>query len=170
MSVYIVPDAGDFSEITEVSKKAGVEIISAQTIRQLIMETASKPIVISSIRGQDLLVLNRHAPTLIDELPTVVMSVPGIVYTGEWVSLASSFPAIDWTELASKLSKSGHLANTPEDLTKRTGARGEVSYDEFEARSRSIPDRPKSVGSNKPPSFGDVDRESEESDPDMEVS
>lgn len=119
MSVYLLPSSGEFSEIVELAKKAQVEVVTPGSLRDFILSTEGKPLVIATLRDQDIQVLNRHSTTLVNELPTIVMGAPGPIYTGEWVTLASAFPAIDYSELKAKLSKSGHLATSPEDLEKR---------------------------------------------------
>lgn len=120
MSVYLLPLATDPTEICEILQRSGLELFQFETIRDFIQKTSdSGPVIIGTMRPQDLLVLNRHATTLVTELPSIVMSAPGVVYTGDWVATASALPAIDWRELKDKLSKSGHTAFTPESLEKR---------------------------------------------------
>lgn len=94
------------------------------------METEGSPVVFASMQVKDLLVLNRHASTLVVELPSVVMSVPGLAYDGEWVSVAAALPSVDWKEIEKKVAKSGFLANTPDQLESRDrGARvGDGSF------------------------------------------
>lgn len=126
MSVYLFPLVSDPTEIVETFQRAGLELMQFESIRDFILKSAdSGPLIAGTIRPQDLLVLNRHATTLVQELPTIVMSAPGVVYTGDWVSTASALPAVDWRELKDKLSKSGHTAFTPDALEKR-GQGGEV--------------------------------------------
>jgi hypothetical protein len=52
-------------------------------------------------------------------MPSVVMSVPGIVYTADWNIAATSFYPLDWTEIESKFSKIGFVAYEIDDLEKR---------------------------------------------------
>lgn len=119
MSIYLIPPVADAAEILEITKKAGVPFEVFNSLRELILKSHQVPIIIGTIQPKDLLVLNRYSQTLLEELPTAVMSVPGALYTGEWVSLASALPPIDWKEIQSKLAKSGHLATTHEQLEKR---------------------------------------------------
>lgn len=119
MTVYLFPPPLDPADVVDVAKKAGAPFNQYSTLRELILNEKGGPIVLATIRPQDLLVLNRHAATLVEELPTVVMSAPGFIYSPDWVSTASALPAMDWKELAGKLSKSGHLALTPESLERR---------------------------------------------------
>lgn len=119
MSIYLLPPGNDLNEITEVTKKAGVLFDQFGSLREMILAAQGNPICVGTLGSQDLLVLNRYARTLVEELPTVVMSAPGVIYTADWMSLASAFPAADWKEILGKLSKSGHLATNPEQLAKR---------------------------------------------------
>lgn len=119
MPLYLLPISSTMPEVTEVLSRAGVQLKQLKTVRELILSEGDTPIVVGAVDPGVLLVLNRHAATLVTEVPTVVMSAPGAIYTGEWMTLASPFPAMDWTELRDKLSKSGHLALTPDQLEAR---------------------------------------------------
>lgn len=119
MSTYLLPPSSALDEVATVLSKAGVKIQQFHTVRDLVLAEDSAPIVVGTLDAQGLLILNRYAPSLVKELPTIVMSAPGAIYTGEWVSLASALPAADWSELVKKVSKSGHLALSPEDLPAR---------------------------------------------------
>lgn len=122
MSIYLLPPSSALEEVVSVLSKVGVKVQQFRTMRELILAEGSSPIVVGTLDAQGLLILNRYAPSLVRELPTIVMSAPGAIYTGEWVSLASALPAVDWTELAQKVAKSGHLALSPDDLpTRRVG-------------------------------------------------
>nr|QYF49821.1 MAG: hypothetical protein 1 [Yunnan farmland cysto-like virus] len=120
MSIYIIPSDGDFQQLTEVTTRAEVPLLTPQTLREFILATNGLSIAVVTMSAENMLVLSRHAATLVDEIPTVVMSVPGAAYTGEWMMLASYFPPMDWIELERKLKKSGHMATTPGSLEKRT--------------------------------------------------
>lgn len=134
MSVYLLPPVIDPTEIIEVTKKAGIAFEQFESIRDLILKTqVDAPVVIGTLRSQDLLVLNRYASSLVKELPSVIMSAPGVVYTGDWVTLASALPALDWKEVKDKLSKSGHTAYTPDALEKRD--LGSPNFDTLGVRS-----------------------------------
>lgn len=119
MTTYLLPPAIDSTEIVDICRKAGVPFEQFGTIRELILKGRDAPVIIGTIRAQDLLILNRYASSLVDELPSIVMSAPGVVYSGDWVTLASALPALDWKEIVSKLAKSGHTAFTPDALEKR---------------------------------------------------
>lgn len=120
MSVYLVPNEGDFSAIEEVAKKAGVTLITPRNVRDFILESSDQTLVIAAVGPEILLVLNRHARQLVDELPSALIGVPNLLYSGEWFTLASTFVSIDWSEMEAKLSKSGHTAFNPEDHEARS--------------------------------------------------
>lgn len=119
MSVYLIPPGGQLPELMEVLSKAKVQFHAFTRLREFLLVDHASPVVVGTLDATGLLVLNRYASSLVDELPTVVMSVPGAAYTGEWMSLASAFPALDWIELRNKLAKSGHLALDPDQLESR---------------------------------------------------
>nr|QYF49689.1 MAG: hypothetical protein [Guangxi cysto-like virus 2] len=130
MSIYIVPHVGDFDKISEISKRARVEVATVNTVREFILATHGKPIMIAAVSSRDLMILARYASTLLDEMPTVVISAPGLIYEGGWSTHATAFPPIDWTELEGKLSKSGTLATNPDDLEAVTRGRGTGYHDD----------------------------------------
>lgn len=109
--IYLVPSEGDFSDLSDILKRAQIPLITPASIRQMILETAGSPISIVAASNEQLLVLNRHATQLLEEVPSVVVGVPGLVYAGDWYTLASTFPPLDWSELEKKASKSGHTAH-----------------------------------------------------------
>lgn len=142
MSIYLLPPSSGLEEVTAVLSKVGVKIQQFRTMRELILAEGSGPIVVGTLDAQGLLILNRYAPSLVQELPTIVMSAPGAIYTGEWVSLASALPAVDWAELAQKVAKSGHLALAPGDLPARQVGGSVPSVAQATGLSPRLPARP----------------------------
>jgi hypothetical protein len=122
MAIYIVPNVGDFQELSDLLKPSGVPFLIPKKLRELIVAEVDKPIIVVALSVSDMMVLTRNASTLLNEAPTVLVSAPGPVYDGEWVSMATAFPPIDWLEFKGKVSKSGHLSLNPEELEKRSPA------------------------------------------------
>lgn len=127
MTIYVLPPSSSLEAVNEVLLKAGIKLASFAHLREYIVaEAAAGPITVATLTSQSLLILNRFASELVVDLPTIIMSAPGAVYTGEWVSLGSAFPSIDWLEFSRKTARSGHLALTPDTLTTR-GVGGQSS-------------------------------------------
>lgn len=143
MNLYLIPNVGDFSRLADQAARAKVPLLTPSTIRELILTSAGENTAIASVKAEDLLVLNKYAPTLMDEMPTIVMSVPGLIYSGEWMALASAFPSVDWMELERKISKSGHMATTPEDLPGRSTTRADERPRLYQ--TRPAPEEPSDV-------------------------
>lgn len=122
MTIYIIPEGVDNKDLSDTLARFGAPLLRPARLRDFILETQGAALTVSTLSVADLMVLNRHAATLLDEVPTVVLSIPGALYTSEWMSVASALPAIDWIELGKKLQKSGHTANNVEQLGAR--ARG----------------------------------------------
>lgn len=126
--IYLIPSVGDFKAVNEVVVTAGGTLATPQTVRELIIhDEMDVPFTVLAVTAEMLLVMNRFAKQVLKEMPYVVMSVPGAVYDGEWTSLASAFPPMDFHDLARNMSKSGHLANTPEQLQARDVAEGSAA-------------------------------------------
>lgn len=141
MTVYVIPNQGDFDTLLSMIKKASVPLITPGTVREFIIESTVAPVVVAAVSPEQLLVLTRHAQTLLDEVPFALISVPGPVYTGDWVTMASTFPPLDYTELERKLAKSGHVSMDTKSLSSRpTGGYSETLRD-----FRAPVDRPRSV-------------------------
>lgn len=119
MSTYLIPDSGNFDELSERVKTAGATLITPQSVRELILNENDSTLVIAGVSAMDMMVISRHSDTLMAEMPSVVMSVPGIIYPGDWMSAAAIFPPMDFKEIEGKLLKSGTTAFTPAQGTKR---------------------------------------------------
>jgi hypothetical protein len=118
-SLYLVPGDGNFSELTAQLERAGMSLVTPKTLRELIVSSSSETSIVAAIRPESMLILNRHASELLEELPEVVIGVLGLIYASEWYSLASTFPPVDWSELVKKTSKSGHTARNLDDVETR---------------------------------------------------
>lgn len=119
MSIYIIPAAGNPSDLLDAATRARVPVIQVKTVRDYILGTHEVPMAIVVVPTEVLLVLNRHASTLLSELPSAVFAVPGLIYDAGWNTYATAYPAVDASELMAKLSKSGRLANTPDELERQ---------------------------------------------------
>lgn len=119
MSIYIIPAAGNPSDLFDAATRARVPVIQVKTVRDYILGTHEVPLAIIVVPTEVLLVLNRHASTLLSELPSAVFAVPGVIYDAGWNTYATAYPAVDASELMAKLSKSGRLANNPDELERQ---------------------------------------------------
>ena len=120
MALYIVAESGDLSSLIEVLKRSQVEFLFGERIGKVLKAYDQQPVFVATVSEADMLLLNRYPDALLDELPTSLMSVPNMVYSGDWVTLASALPAMDWMEMESKLAKSGATAQTVEQLGERS--------------------------------------------------
>jgi hypothetical protein len=119
MPIYFVPTTGEHEKVIELGSKAGIHVSFPTTVRDFIIESSEHSHAIFGMTTESLMTLTRHAKQLLVEMPSVVMSVPGIVYTADWNIAATSFHPLDWTEIESKLSKTGLVAHEIDDLEKR---------------------------------------------------
>lgn len=116
MSVYLVPNVGEFEHLAEVVKRARASLISPESVRELILNDSDNAVTIAAMKPMDMKVIQRHAGTLLAELPAVLMAVPGLVYPGDWLSAAAGFTPVDWMEVERRLAKSGSTAFTLEQM------------------------------------------------------
>lgn len=161
MSLYLLPPVFNDSEIQALTKRAGVAFANFASVRDIILADNGAPYVIGSVSAQDLLVLTRHASTLMSEVPSVVVAAPGFSYTGDWVSLASALPSLDWTELVQKLSRSGHTAVKKESFDKKPEHQ---SYEVLLKSARDLETQPPVGGLVR---RGPQKQEEEDTDPDF---
>lgn len=119
MSVYIVPNQGDFEALQSIIKRAGIPFASASTVREFIIHTHAVEHIVCAVDELELRLQNKFARSLMGDAPTAVMSVPGLVYTSEWVANVINYPQMDWLELERKLSKSGTTAYNAADIESR---------------------------------------------------
>lgn len=118
-NVFLFPNIGEPDELLRVAQPAGLTVHTPSTVRDYILQTHGENVAVVMIAPAELLVLQRQANTLVDILPTVVMSCPGLLYTHEWSGVAATFPAMDFMEFRDKFRKSGSTAFNPEDMTAR---------------------------------------------------
>lgn len=116
---YIIPDTGDFAEVQEIASRSQIPLLSPQTVREYILQTDGEHTAFVSMKAAELLVLMRHAATLLIDMPSVVMSAPGMIYTADWMSAVAVFPPLDWRTVEKSLAKSGTTAYDPEQAEKR---------------------------------------------------
>lgn len=120
--IYIAPEGtGESNEMEELAHKAGVPVVLVEKLFHLVQRT-DDPIIIARMKTNDVVVLMRHLSTLLPEIPTVLINAPGSRQSSEFMSVTASLPSIDWTELSSKLAKSGLLSQTTEQAEERNPA------------------------------------------------
>lgn len=122
MPYYLIPELKDSArEITDLTTKAGVKVVSVKKLYDLAPVIPPSGIVIVAIGEDDLMVLMRNMQTLLPELPTAVVAAPDLTYSAVWNRLAAPLPDVDWSELSGKMAKSGLLSNDTEQASKRSG-------------------------------------------------
>jgi hypothetical protein len=127
MPHYFVPTTGSLDELAEITQKSGLHLSTPVTVRDLILEAHEYSHAVFAVSTEILLILNRNASQLLAEMPSVVLSVPGLVYSSDWNIAATAYHVVDFTELRDKLSKSGVVSHSVEDLEKRD--RGTMAED-----------------------------------------
>lgn len=122
MPYYLIPELRDSArEITDLTTKAGVDLVLIKKLYDLAPVIPPQGIVILSIGEDDLMVLMRNMQTLLPELPTAVVAAPDLTYSAVWNRLAAPLPDVDWSELSGKMAKSGLLSNDTEQASSRSG-------------------------------------------------
>jgi hypothetical protein len=138
MATYLVPTDGKLDDIIDLATKAGMHIATPTTIREFIIENNENPHGIYAVTTEQLMLLGRHASQLMNEMPSVVFSVPGLVYGADWMTAAGMYHPADWIELTDKLSKTGLIAHTLEDAEKRDRGPLEATYQQSPRSLRDI--------------------------------
>lgn len=123
MSTYIVPNTGDYAQLTELTSRVRLPFVIAENARDFIALEAQHDHSIIGVSASTMLTLTRNASELLSEVPSVLVSVPGAVYTADWMMLASSMVTMDWLEFEKKLSKSGHTVTNVEQMDRASSQR-----------------------------------------------
>jgi hypothetical protein len=118
MPIYFVPTIGEYEKVIELGSKAGIHVSFPTTVRDFIIESFEHSHAIFGMTTESFMTLTRHAKQLLVEMPSVVMSVLGIVYMADWNIAAILFHPLDWMEIESKFSKIGFVAYEIDDLEK----------------------------------------------------
>lgn len=110
MPVYIIPDGKIADETMSTITRSQVPLIAGPVLAEMIAAGSDAPIAILSLTEEQLQVLVRNMSHFVSEAPTFVTAVPGLQYRSTWMMTASKLFPVDWTELESKLLKSGSRA------------------------------------------------------------
>lgn len=118
---YLVPAAGDFDPLLEVLKPAQVEFITPKTVREYMIGVHGKTTVVAAVDEVILAFLSAHATQLLEEYPSRIISVPGLIENADnaWSRNGAVFPPVDWMTFSKNMAKSGTVAHTAEDAEKR---------------------------------------------------
>lgn len=120
MPLYVMPKIETRGvEILTLAGKAGIVVLEPARLFEMYPEAVSGSMVFVTLDDAQMALLHRNMAQLLPEVPTAVMSAPGVVYTAQWMMLASPLPVVDYLEISGKIAKSGLLAHKPEDVAKR---------------------------------------------------
>lgn len=118
--LHIIPSfAVDKPEVLNLLNRAGVTFVDVDKLYKLWPHVSTGAIVVAAIPASQLGILQRYMSTLLPEIPSVVIGVPGAHYSAEWNILAATLPPEDWSVLEGKLAKSGLLASTAAQAEER---------------------------------------------------
>ena len=149
MNLYLVPKIPqDSREVLEIISRSGVTFVQAEKLRDVFKAIYSQDssVVIVSLSHLDMTLLSRHIETLLEEIPSVITSIPGVEYPHDWMQASTSLFGVDWMEMEGKLAKSGLLAHSTKDHDKkveREANQQTLSLDGL-TRSRQV-DKPKDL-------------------------
>lgn len=121
--IYLVPAEANASHtpLGKLCTKNTVSYSGQAKARDVVRAEGDSTLLIFGLPADELIVIARHAQSLLTELPTIVTGVGGLLYPAHWMSIAAPFPAIDFSELEQKLSKPGFSTFDPETHSKRHG-------------------------------------------------
>lgn len=118
--LYLVPETGSLEEVIASTTRAQIPFHNPKTIRDLILVTHAEPLCVAAVSEEIMLLLSRFASSVFpDELPLVLMSVPGVLYQPGWASMATAFPPAHFRDFTEATKRSGVLSPTAEILESR---------------------------------------------------
>lgn len=142
--IYLVPSNGDASFLTESTSRASIPFFQADKARDFILGTEGVPLGVVAVDEETMLVLTRHAAQLFNELPSVITSVPGLMYDQAWMAMGTVLPPTHWKTFEEQTKRSGVLSVTPAQAQSRAiGANASMpvtaaSLDEDEVDASSM--------------------------------
>lgn len=122
MNLYLVPKIPqDSREVLEVIARSGVTFVQADKLMDVFKAIYSQDasVVIVSLSHLDMTLLSRHIETLLEDIPSIITSIPGVEYPHDWMQASTSLFGVDWMEMEGKLAKSGLLAHSTKDHDKK---------------------------------------------------
>lgn len=119
MTIYVVPANGHAKEISDAAARASIPFFQASTVREYILGCDGKTIAVVAVPEEVMLVLARHANQIFTELPSVVTSVPGLMYDQSWMAMGTIFPPTHWKTFEEQMKRSGVLSTSPDMASSR---------------------------------------------------
>jgi hypothetical protein len=117
MKLYLLPslpssvDEENFKTLTSTARVPVFQITKLYKLFNADHSAYSS--IICVVDSSTLGVMARNADTLFEALPTVLRSVPGVVYPSDWLMLTSYFENVDWIDFEKLLLKSAQRTDTP---------------------------------------------------------
>lgn len=120
MSLYLLPPAASAAdEVQQLATAAGARFINAQTVRDVILADSEGGVTVARVPVPVAKLIGTFSDMLFAEVPTLVMAAPSSTYTEDFKAPLAMFPWNDWSELETKLAKTGTLSNSPAQAAKQ---------------------------------------------------
>lgn len=158
MTLYVIPRINDRgAELITLAARSGVQILEPHHLFEMYPEAVGGSMAIASLSDEQLTLLHRYMGELLPEVPTVVLSAPGVVYSSQWMMVASPLPSVDYMEISGKMAKTGLLAHSPTQVVKRGPLGTQTEVGAFIPAAESAAGQPGQNGRRSRPTFDDED-------------
>lgn len=108
MSTYLIPQNQIDENVIQQLSAAQIRMGSANTIRELVLETDDENMKVVAISTPLLMLVLNYPAEIFVSMPKVLLNVPGVSYI-DWLNHASKLPSEDWITFLEVARKSGDL-------------------------------------------------------------
>lgn len=115
----IPPFSRTNEEIMNLLSRGGATFVEVQHLYDLWAPISKGGIVVASIGVSELMILQRHMNSLLEEVPVVVTGVAHAFYSAEWNMYAAHLVSEPYSTLETQLMKSGFTSHNTDEAVSR---------------------------------------------------
>lgn len=115
----IPPFSRTNEEVMNLLSKGGATFVEVEHLYDLWAAMSKGGVVVASIGVAELMILQRHMNTLLEEVPVVITGVAHAFYSAEWNMYAAHLVSESYSTLETQLIKSGFTSHNTDDAVSR---------------------------------------------------
>jgi hypothetical protein len=119
--VYLIPKiVQPDPTVSQILQRSGIVHVNVEKLFDLWPYFSTSTKILAELDEMTLAILLRYADTLLEDLPTVITGFPGAHYSPEWNMQSGHVTPVRYSDFEVQLLKSGHQANTTQELADRS--------------------------------------------------